>query len=77
MGLSVYEYLLLLGATVMMLLSLFCAMQNRDDGFSWFSKVIAVLQFGLHPARAGTRQGLPPARVAPYGWHAARISFNE
>lgn len=76
MGLSVYEYLLLLGATVMMLLSLFCAMQNRDDGFSWFSKVIAVLQFGLHLSGCPL-QGLPPARVAPYGWHAARISFNE
>lgn len=76
MGLSVYEYLLLLGATVMMLLSLFCAIRNRDDGFSWFSKVIAVLQFGLHLSGCPL-QGLPPARVAPYGWHAARISFNE
>ena len=76
MDLIVYEYLLLLGATVMMLLSLFCATQNRDDGFSWFSKVIAVLQFGLHLSGCPL-QGLPPARVAPYGWHAARISFNE
>ena len=49
---------------------------NRDDGFSWFSKVIAVLQFGLHLSGCPL-QGLPPARVAPYGWHAARISFNE
>lgn len=66
MGLSVYEYLLLLGATVMMLLSLFCAIQNRDDGFSWFSKVIAVLQFGLRSAGCSCR-----------GWHVARISLMD
>ena len=73
MGLSVYEYLLLLGATVMMLLSLFCTMQNRDDGFSWFSKVIAVLQFWLHLSGCPL-QGLPPARV---GTRQGFLLMNE
>lgn len=39
------EDLLLLGATAMILSSRFFADQNRDDGFSRFSRIIAVLRF--------------------------------
>lgn len=71
MDLIVYEYLLLLGATVIMMLSLFFAMQNRDDGFSWFFMVFEGYRgFAVWVA--------PPVGRAPpcKGWHSTRISFN-